>query len=302
MKRLLPSSLLGQVTLVLAVGLLLAQAFSAFALYRAQEQRRDASLVNSIAFRLIAESSGRLSPERQARREARREARQMERLGRLAERGLLELEPPPLDASQSGLPDRAARALPPRTPPPFARLLRLSLQRSDQSPVGEDERRLSGYEHALRELLEEQDVSVGQIRITRRLAGEDPHVLAIMQDIRRPTFANWRERRLLVAAVEQVGRPGWLTVRLPEPSRPREGLLVIIFQTLVIFLVLLTLLYLVLRRLTRPLAALTARVGDFSQRPDRPERLVESGPADMRRLISAHNMMEARISALLNEK
>jgi hypothetical protein len=47
---------------------------------------------------------------------------------------------------------------------------------------------------------------------------------------------------------------------------------------------------------------LTARVGDFSRNPDQVVRTGESGPADMRRLIAAHNSMEGTIAALLDEK
>ena len=62
------------------------------------------------------------------------------------------------------------------------------------------------------------------------------------------------------------------------------------------------LLYFVLRRLTRPLARLTERVGDFASNPDRAVEIEESGPEDMRRLIAAHNAMEARVAAMLDEK
>ena len=68
------------------------------------------------------------------------------------------------------------------------------------------------------------------------------------------------------------------------------------------FATLVLLLYLVLRRITRPLAHLTERVETFARRPDHAVRLAESGPADTRRLIAAHNAMEARIAALLDEK
>ncbi|MEE4153694.1 MAG: ATP-binding protein [Erythrobacter sp.] len=282
MRRLLPSSLLGQVTLVLAIGLLVAQAVSAFALYRAQEQRRDVTLVNSIAFRLIAGSAGFDPPEMDRFRSERREARRRAREGEL----------PKMEAADG---ER-------RRPTAFTRLLRLSLQRSDRSPVARAERRLTRYETELRRLLEEQEVSVGEIRITRRIAGEDPHVRSIMRDVSMPRFKGWRERGLIVAAIEQAGSEDWLTVRLPEPRQRGGGFGLILLQTAVIFIVLLALLYLVLRRLTRPLAALTDRLSDFSRQPDQPLTLPESGPADMRRLIAAHNAMEARIAALLDEK
>ena len=53
-RGILPRSLLGQVMLALATGLLIGQAVSAVLLYRAAEQRRDAGMVNAIAFRIVA--------------------------------------------------------------------------------------------------------------------------------------------------------------------------------------------------------------------------------------------------------
>ena len=57
-----------------------------------------------------------------------------------------------------------------------------------------------------------------------------------------------------------------------------------------------------LRRITRPLAALTRRVEHFAATREIDGQLEPSGPDDTRRLIAAHNAMEARIAALLDEK
>ena len=273
MGRFLPKSLLGQVMLVLAIGLLVAQSISAALLYQASEQRRIDSIVSSIGFRLVAERVGEggiaanLGPLRELRR-----------------RGF---EPP--------MPPSAGAA-------PFRRMLRLSLQRSESSPVRADERRLSGVERDLAELLEQQDIAVGQIIVTRRVAGDDPHVRRIMNEGPRMPFPDWEERRLIVASLEQPGGQGWLTIRQPSPQRRLEGMALIAGQTLLTFLLLVGLLYLVLRRITRPLAKLTDRVSDFSRNPDQVVMIAESGPSDTRRLIAAHNAMEGRIAALLDEK
>lgn len=288
MRRLLPTSLLGQVTLVLAIGLLLAQAVSAIALYRAQEQRRDASLINSIAFRLIASEGPR------ELRRARIELRE-ERFRQLRER---QGSGPQGRPAGTGTPARGGRS----RPVGFARLLRLSLQRSKSSPVRSEEARLAQYETELRRVLTTQEITVGEIRITRRIAGADPHVASIMNGLDRPRFRDWRNLRLIVAAIERSGGGEWLTVRLPESGPQRGRIVPILLQTAVIFIVLFALLFLVLRRITRPLAVLTARLSDFSRQPDRPERLPESGPTDVQRLIAAHNEMETRIAALLDEK
>jgi hypothetical protein len=57
-----------------------------------------------------------------------------------------------------------------------------------------------------------------------------------------------------------------------------------------------------LRRITRPIAALTKRLERFAATRELDGQLEPSGPDDTRRLIAAHNAMEARISALLYEK
>jgi len=57
-----------------------------------------------------------------------------------------------------------------------------------------------------------------------------------------------------------------------------------------------------LRRITRPIAALTKRLEQFAATRELDGQLEPTGPDDTRRLIAAHNAMEARIAALLNEK
>jgi len=313
MKRLLPKSLLGQVTLVLAIGLMAAQIFAAITLYRAGEQRRDASIINSIAFRLIAETSGRDSDAARRLRQAQRREVRAEGLGEMLGEGRLS----PSERQERRMRRFAQNALPvpgsPDNPPPvedlrpgtrvpFGRILRLSFQRTDTSPVLASETRIERYEEALKTLLDNQEVPTGAIQITRRRAGKDSYVRGVMEEAPGPPLLNWERRTLMVAAIEQPDGSGWFTVRLPEPRRERGGPALILGQTLFIFVVLLSLLYLVLRRLTRPLAVLTERVSDFSKAPETAVRLEESGPSDIRRLIAAHNAMEARIAAMLDEK
>ena len=87
-----------------------------------------------------------------------------------------------------------------------------------------------------------------------------------------------------------------------ERRVPLQAIALIAGQTVLIYAILGTMLYLVIRRITRPLAELTERVDDFARAPDRAIRMEETGPSDTRRLIAAHNTMEARIAALLDEK
>lgn len=266
MKRLFPQSLLGQVMLVLAVGLLVAQGISAFLLYQASEQRREAAIVNSLAFRLVAEGDG-----------GERDAARRGRIQEMRERGF-------------------------RPGGPRLRRPRLGVERTSESPVTASDIRLVSFEENLREVLTQQGIPVGAVLIARRTAGDDPYIRQLAE--RRPALRTpeWQMRSILIASIERADGSGWVTVRTPEPRPPKGGLTTLMFQTLVIFAVLVLLLYLVLRRITRPLAVLTDRVSDFSKQPDRAVLIEESGPADTRRLIAAHNAMEARIAALLDEK
>lgn len=263
--------------LVLAIGLLVAQTISAVLLYRASEQRRETALVSSIAFRLIAEGA------RPGLAEQRRNERRLETL---RQRGI----------------DTDGLRPPPRRDRPFGRRFRLGIERSDATPIRADEFRLEHFETALREVLLQQDMVVGDIAVTRRIAGDDPYVRDLIKRRPRLRLADWEQRAILVASIERADQTGWLSARVLVPQPSGGGLAPIILQTLVIFTVLVLLLYLVLRRITRPLAVLTHRVSDFSRQPDRAIELEETGPADTRRLIAAHNAMEARIAALLDEK
>ncbi|KWV92331.1 hypothetical protein AUC45_10115 [Erythrobacter sp. YT30] len=277
MKRFVPSSLLGQVMAVLAIGLLAAQVISATLLYQASQQRREATVVNSIAFRLVGDLSRteamRLQDEERRRlRDARRAERQA----------------------------RGERIRPPDSPFPNRRQIRT--ERTSASPISDRETRLSDHEDALQDVLAREGITVRNITVTRRLAADDPFIRNVLENRPRLRQPGWESRRIIVASIEPDDEDGWLTVRLPEPERPDGAPWIILLQTLVTFCVLVLLLYLVLRRITRPLAQLTTRVEDFSRTPDRAVELAESGPSDTRRLIAAHNAMEARIAALLDEK
>jgi len=268
MRWLWPSSLLGQVLASVALALLAAQLVSAALLYRAGEERRETALLAAAAFQLVG------GAERAARVEALIEAR----------RG----PPANLRDARRGV----GRGLP--------RPLRYTVSNEPPAPATrvEDERA-----QFLRELLLREGIDPARVMVIDRAAGEDSAIAAFVQN--RPRLAsraNWRERRVLIAAIQQSEQAPWEVARVPAPERPRAAIGVIAFQTLVIVAFLMAILTLVLRRITRPLAQLTRRVADFSRRPEAATPLPESGPKDTRRLIAAHNAMEARIVALLDEK
>jgi signal transduction histidine kinase len=115
-------------------------------------------------------------------------------------------------------------------------------------------------------------------------------------------LAQWAEADMLVAAIKRPGEARWTVARVPlsdgEPRR--HGML--IGQTLLLYFVLVGGLAWLLRRITRPIAALTRRMERFAATRELDGQLEPSGPDDTRRLIGAHNALEARIAALLNEK
>ncbi len=279
MRRFFPKSLLGQVMASVMLALLVAQIVSATLLFRAGEDRREVSALSALAFQLAAGTDRVEQLQQRVSGEAREPGER--RAARTRQDGENAQKP-------------RARRLP--------RLLRYRL--AGTSPIAPGERGVDpDRTQRLRELLEIEGLSPYSTALTLRRAGDDP-ALAEFARV-RPRFAqreNWRERRIFVAAIQRVEGGEWEVARVFERPRPRGQIPVLIMQTLVMFAFLIVILYLVLRRITRPLEQLTQRVADFARSPDRAVQLEESGPADTRRLIAAHNAMEARIAAMLDEK
>ncbi|MFB0612147.1 sensor histidine kinase [Aurantiacibacter poecillastricola] len=180
---------------------------------------------------------------------------------------------------------------------------RLRIQRALESPVARGDLRDPERQSALRDVLEAQGVDVGELVVLTREVSADPYLRNRFRDA--PRF--FRERfdprgEVVLAGMKRAGSDQWLVARVPLPPRNVRAFRGVIFQTLILYIVLVGGLALLLRRITRPLAALTRRVEQFGGVPDTGEPIEPSGPADTRRLIAAHNAMEARIAALLDEK
>lgn len=180
---------------------------------------------------------------------------------------------------------------------------RLRIERALESPLAQGEPRNREREQTLRQVLEAQGIAVGQLVVLSREVSRDSFIMNSLQ--RDPGFLRSRwdpSGELVVAGLKREGEDQWLIARAPRPERSPSTMAGILMQTLILYLVLVGGLYLLLRRITRPLAALTARVERFGGSIGSEPPLAPSGPEDARRLISAHNAMEARIAALLDEK
>lgn len=269
MRRFLPKSLLGQMLLSVAFALLVAQALSAILLFRAQEQRREVGRISALAFQLIAEP-------------------------RFDYRSVAE---PENDAGNDA--ENSETRAPNQRRPGWRRL---RLERSATSPLSAHDIRQTEREASLRAMLEAQDIAIGELAITSRPVSEDAFIMNQLQE--RPRSENrWNQNgQILVAGLKRDGSDEWLVARLPLAGPEPAALGSLILQTLVLYLVLVGGLALLLRRITRPLAALKDRVTLFGETRETAGQLEPTGPEDMRRLITAHNAMEGRIAALINEK
>ncbi len=277
--RLWPKSLLGQMLLAVAAALLVAQTISAILLWRAGENRREEVALNSAAFRIVTERDRleRRDRERTAENRARRGGRGGESLGDRRRRML-----------DDGRPGRRLRAV--------------RIEQSETSPLLAGESRKPELEADLAGVLEREGVAVEEIVVLERLAKTDEFVRSRPRLLSRVSQPGNENTKLLVAGVRISGEENWKIARVVKPSPQRGALSTIILQTLLIYLLLVGLHFLLLRRITKPLKALTQQTEAFGNGADQPEPMEPEGPDDIRRLINAHNAMESRIAALLDEK
>jgi len=154
----------------------------------------------------------------------------------------------------------------------------------------------------LRSVLTEQGVNPATLVVTQRKVADDDYVRQRMRQ--RPDLQqqpDWSQDEVVAARI-LPGEKEWTVARVPLNSSEPRSLQRMITQTALLYVVMVGLLVLLLQRITRPLAALTRRLETFAQTRETDGQLEPSGPEDTRRLIAAHNAMEGRISALLDEK
>ncbi|MCB2077598.1 MAG: two-component sensor histidine kinase [Novosphingobium sp.] len=177
------------------------------------------------------------------------------------------------------------------------------VEHSATSPQVKGEVRDSQAEKQLERIMAEQGFIADDVVVVRRPLTDDPP--SLRRAMRRAAFNGHdihQDDIVLVAGIHLESSGEWIVARIVSPWRERDAILPLFWQTLFIYVVVVGVVALVLRRITRPLAALTNRLEHFAETQNPDGQIAPEGPDDVRRLIDAHNAMEARIAALLDEK
>ncbi|MDP5278338.1 ATP-binding protein [Sphingomonas sp. DG1-23] len=140
----------------------------------------------------------------------------------------------------------------------------------------------------LRGQLNELGIRVGRIDTGIRATSDDEN-----RGRRRPGS-------VLVIAIEQPGN-GWLTINAPWIRADRKLVAALVFQTLILYVVILLPVMWIVRRISKPLRSLAGAARDF-QPGDGATPLEERGPSDVRAVIAAYNALSLRVNAMLDEK
>ena len=204
----------------------------------------------------------------------------------------------PASRSDRQLPDAQRSNSSSDTPDPR----QFRLQRLAASPIAAGEPRLIAEENDLRAILVEQDVQVADLQLVMRPVSSDALAMRQLMRPNRLHLPGPNPKRVLVAALKTANSPEWLVTRAFVPGGEQHLLATLLAQTLFIYAFLVGAMALILGRITRPLATLTSRVERFAETRSAQGQITPEGPSDVRRLIAAHNGLEARIVALLDEK
>lgn len=180
---------------------------------------------------------------------------------------------------------------------------RLRVERTPHNPMRPGEKHDTAREAMVRSVLADQGITPAELIVTKRKISTDLFVQGRLRE--RPDLRNrpeWTQGEVIVAGLRRQGANEWTVARLPVATREPSQLGSLIGQTLLLYILLVGGLAGLLRRITRPLNALTGRLEAIGTRSTPAAPMEPSGPEDTRRLIAAHNAMEARIAALLDEK
>lgn len=263
MKWLWPKSLVGQLLLIVALMLLLAQGVNSFLLYRGAKNQNLVEASTSAVSRIV------FGLDRQANDRSMRRGGDM----RAKRWGRLKYSP------QSAVTDDMQRLpeLEARAGQAFANM-----------GFGFSDIRVTFIDDMT------SDMNGHMIGANRRGWRNNP-INRSMGDRRTPPEITGF---VIISARQADGQ--WVSIA--SAVRQRTPLLVrtLLFQTITIYLLMLIPLILLGRYISRPLKSLTARAQGFQ--PGETEELPEQGPPDTRELIRAFNVMSGRVNAMLNEK
>ncbi|NVD27911.1 HAMP domain-containing histidine kinase [Parasphingorhabdus flavimaris] len=263
MKRLWPNSLVGQLLLIVALMLLVAQGVNSFLLYRgAQNQNLLEASTSSVA--RIAFALERQSTYRRGEAGGANGGRRGTRLKYGPETAVTE--------DMKRLPELEARAG----------------QAFSNMGIGFSDIRAAEVRRLTPDM-------TGHVIGSNRGKWRDNPINRSMGSRATPLET---KGFVIVSARRDDGQ--WISVA--SAVRERNPMLVrtLLFQTIITYLLMLIPLVLLGRYISRPLKTLTATARSFQ--PGKTETLEEQGPPDTRELIRAFNDMSGRVSNMLNEK
>ena len=263
MIRLWPRSLVGQLLLIVALMLLLAQGINSFLLYRGA-QNQNLIEASTAAVSRIAFGLDRQAGDRPARRGGMMRARRWGQLKYSADSVVTE--------DMRRLPELEARA--------GQAFANMGIAFSDIRAT------------SVRELT--ADMTGHLIGANRRAWRNNP----INRSMGARPSPLETKGFVIISAQQADGR--WVSIA--SVVRERTPLLIrtLLFQTITIYLLLLVPLVMLGRYISRPLKSLTAQAQSFQ--PGDSKVLAEQGPPDTRELIRAFNDMSSRVSNMINEK
>lgn len=263
MRRLLPKSLIGQLLALVAITLLMAQTINIVLLYRgAQTQKIAEASVSAV---------GRITGE----------------VERINERGFRERRD-----------RRDGRARTRRNRPSV----------TAESAIDDGQQRLQVIEERAVVAFENMGVDILAIEIAQvdalppnmvnNVIGEGRERQERLRAVGYRNISNTIDGYIIMSA--QIADGQWLNIASAIRDRNPRLVRTLLFQTAVIYLILLIPLIWLGRHISRPLKALTKGAEDF--RPGASAPIEESGPPDTKKLIAAFNEMNGRVGAMLDEK
>ena len=301
------TSLQGQILLAIAVALMIAQGLSAFLIWHEVHQRHVSSIVTGAAMRMLGDRVLMPNPgdpvPGPGGGPGQKQTQNPAGAGR------------PIDLPWNRMPDgRPGKFGGPGSGPPDDRMRlprALHVRIDPVSPEQPGDRHLAEVETQLREALIAQGEQPGKLLVVERDPARDPALHDALPALKtRFKLSGNDEMPNLVVASQMQADHTWLTVRSFMPANEQTLVYGLLRQTILTYLILVGAVGLILRRITRPLRALTNRLESFGSTPGlvtslmggSSNQLEPQGPNDIQRLIMAHNSMESRIGALLDEK